>query len=731
VADFDAGSIIASMELDRDPYTQGLAMAKKQGAEFEKSKITKRVDADIRPAQDGLEKIAAESDALSSESPTITPKVNSKPAEESLARISAEERAVGKNASDAHEGVGLLVSSIATLAPTVSPLMALLTAGIGGFTSGIAQAAAAIGPFALVAKSDFTDMQASLKAVAAAQQAAFNAKTPAEYQAAIVALQKAQAGLAGPAGVAASAYQHLLAVVKQVKADTAGPVFAVMTAAFNTAARVLPIIEPLIDKTAQAVLSSVNSLNKGLGGPAMAKFLALVEKNVVPDMRELTNLLGNFARGTLALIEDFDPAAQGMLKNVDGLSKSFAHWSATAANGEIKSLLAYVKTSGPEVGHTLLAIAGAVFHLLQALAPLGGPTLLGLRLLSDLIANLPVPVVDALVIALGPLALAIKTVTALQKGWTAAVGAWNSATKVATKVMGLFNISIDAQRIKIAALRAEMLVLRATIWTIQAAQDAWAAAAAVDWIAILGPIALVVAAIALLGLAVYEIIKHWRGLMTFYDWVWRGLKDGFHAVERVAIDVFDFIKKHWMLIGAVLLGPVALAVYEIVKHFKTIEGWVKDLPGLVVTAFKDLASIIFAPWKMAFNLIASAWDDTVGKLSFHLPGWIPGLGGKGFSMPQIPHLAAGGVVNRATTAVVGEDGPEAILPLDKDTVLSKSANAQTRMLAQVRDALHQIHATLLVAPKATAEGVGEKIGRKFEKAQTQAGLAVVIAGRAG
>lgn len=731
MADFDAGSIIASMELDRDPYTQGLALAKKQGAEFEKSKITKRVEANIKPAQEGFAKITAESDALAKESPTITPEVNSKPAEEGLARIAASEKSVGDESDSLSSKFPIMVAAIATLAPTITPLLGVLTAGIGGFASGITQAAAALGPFALVAKSDFSDMQASLKAVAAAQQAAFNAKTPEEYTAAIQALQKAQAGLAGPAGAAASAYQHLLAVVKQVKADTAGPVFGVMTAAFNTAARVLPIIEPLIDKTSKALMSSVNQLNKGLGGPTLAKFLTMTEKNIIPDLRLVTNLIGNFAKGALNLIMDFNPAAQGMLKSVDGLSKAFEHWSATAANGQIKSLLAYVKTSGPEVGHTLLAIAAAVFKLLQDLEPLGGPTLLGLKLLSQLIGGLPFWVVDALTLALGPLMLALKVSTALTKGLAGATKLYTTAVAFGTRVVGLFNGSIDAQRIKIIALRAEILLLRAAIWTIQAAQDAWAAAAEVDWIAILGPFAIVLAAFAALGVAVYEIIKHWRGLMTFYIGVWNFLKAGFRDVEGFVVDVFDFIKKHWMLIGAVLLGPIALATYEIIKHFKTIESWVEDLPGLIYGAFKDLASIIFAPWKLAFNLIASAWDDTVGKLSFTLPGWVPGLGGKGFSMPQIPHLAAGGIANRATTAVIGEDGPEAILPLDKDTVLSKSANAQTKMLSQVRDLLAQIHATLLVAPSTTAAGVSEKIGEKFTKAQMQTGLAVAMAGRTG
>jgi hypothetical protein len=45
---------------------------------------------------------------------------------------------------------------------------------------------------------------------------------------------------------------------------------------------------------------------------------------------------------------------------------------------------------------------------------------------------------------------------------------------------------------------------------------------------------------------------------------------------------------------------------------------------------------------------------------------VPGIGGKGFSMPDIPMLANGGIVTGgATLAMIGERGPEAVIPLDR------------------------------------------------------------------
>jgi hypothetical protein len=56
----------------------------------------------------------------------------------------------------------------------------------------------------------------------------------------------------------------------------------------------------------------------------------------------------------------------------------------------------------------------------------------------------------------------------------------------------------------------------------------------------------------------------------------------------------------------------------------------------------------------------------VGKLSFKFPGFVPGLGGKGFDVPNIPLLAQGGIVTSPTLAMIGEGaGPEAVIPLSR------------------------------------------------------------------
>ena len=118
-------------------------------------------------------------------------------------------------------------------------------------------------------------------------------------------------------------------------------------------------------------------------------------------------------------------------------------------------------------------------------------------------------------------------------------------------------------------------------------------------------------------------------------------------------------------IGVVALITGVVLAYKRFETFRnivdTIFSGIKIGFGLVVDYLKFVAGI----YKGIFNGIAKAWNNTVGKISFEIPSWVPKIGGKGFSVPQIPMLAQGGIVNQATLAVIGEAGPEAVIPLDR------------------------------------------------------------------
>lgn len=125
-------------------------------------------------------------------------------------------------------------------------------------------------------------------------------------------------------------------------------------------------------------------------------------------------------------------------------------------------------------------------------------------------------------------------------------------------------------------------------------------------------------------------------------------------------------------IGLIVIAIAALVAGLILAYNKV--GWFRDGINSLIGVGKAVAGVyakifdgMWTAAKTVFNSVARAWNSTVGKLSFKVPGWVPGLGGKGWEVPNIPMLAAGGVVSArpgGTLALLGEGGhDEAVVPL--------------------------------------------------------------------
>jgi hypothetical protein len=117
-------------------------------------------------------------------------------------------------------------------------------------------------------------------------------------------------------------------------------------------------------------------------------------------------------------------------------------------------------------------------------------------------------------------------------------------------------------------------------------------------------------------------------------------------------------------IGA-LIGLIAAAYFRFDgfrKVVDTVFNAMKVGVALAIDNFRMLLNVV----KGIFNGIGSAWNNTFGNISFKIPN-IPGLPGRGTEVkfPKIPALAEGGVVTGPTLALIGEAGPEAVVPLDR------------------------------------------------------------------
>ncbi len=95
---------------------------------------------------------------------------------------------------------------------------------------------------------------------------------------------------------------------------------------------------------------------------------------------------------------------------------------------------------------------------------------------------------------------------------------------------------------------------------------------------------------------------------------------------------------------------------------QTVLDWFGGIWNKLHGAFAGLEEVIKAPFKTAFDAIKNLWNNTVGGFGFSVPSWVPGVGGKKFTIPK---MAAGGIVTRPTIALIGEAGSEAVIPLNQ------------------------------------------------------------------
>lgn len=107
----------------------------------------------------------------------------------------------------------------------------------------------------------------------------------------------------------------------------------------------------------------------------------------------------------------------------------------------------------------------------------------------------------------------------------------------------------------------------------------------------------------------------------------------------------------------VLLGAALVAAYAKFEGFRVVVdavfGALKTGIKVAVDYVANYLNGMVSVFRTVFNTIASLWNSTLGGLSFEIPDWVPGIGGKGFSIPEMPTIGGGG--SSASIATVGGD----------------------------------------------------------------------------
>lgn len=145
------------------------------------------------------------------------------------------------------------------------------------------------------------------------------------------------------------------------------------------------------------------------------------------------------------------------------------------------------------------------------------------------------------------------------------------------------------------------------------------------------------------------------------DWYNRNLKPTFDALSETARRVGEEV-------GRFLSDPVGF----IKQAWEGLCGWFQSVViDPIIGAFRGLANGLIG----GINSVIGG----VNSLSFTVPDWVPGIGGKhfGFNIPKIPSFAQGGFIRAGQLFMAREAGPELV-----GTMGSKNAIANNKQIVE-------------------------------------------------
>lgn len=185
-----------------------------------------------------------------------------------------------------------------------------------------------------------------------------------------------------------------------------------------------------------------------------------------------------------------------------------------------------------------------------------------------------------------------------------------------------------------------------------------------------------------------DVIEIFQGLTDFFVGVFTGdEKRCWEGIRKIFEGFSSFLKNifatDWTQSFGLLGVPLNAFCSTVTTIWNTIKGvlngiitfirgvftgnWRQAWEG-VKQIFSSIVSGLANIFKAPINAIISGINSFIGGLNkIKIPNWVPGVGGKGFNISKIPKLAEGAVVSKATPAIFGEAGTEAVIPLQRNT----------------------------------------------------------------
>lgn len=187
-------------------------------------------------------------------------------------------------------------------------------------------------------------------------------------------------------------------------------------------------------------------------------------------------------------------------------------------------------------------------------------------------------------------------------------------------------------------------------------------------------------------------------LRGVFDMVFAAIRGIIELADKTICERVNNIREFFRNLGEWMEGTFGFkwknvfeTVKNVVKLFRDFMGPIINSLEVVFMGLTNFISGVFSGnWRRAWFGVRQIFEGIVSGLSnifkaplnfmidginkflsgigkIKIPDWVPGVGGKGFSIPRIPRLAKGGIVSASTIANIGEAGTEAVIPLQRNT----------------------------------------------------------------
>lgn len=184
---------------------------------------------------------------------------------------------------------------------------------------------------------------------------------------------------------------------------------------------------------------------------------------------------------------------------------------------------------------------------------------------------------------------------------------------------------------------------------------------------------LVASVIYIFNILGIDIIGIFNGIRDFFTAFWEVLKISFQIATEFIKTVWtaawtamrDFVIPIWTAVKNVVLSALGF-VRDKIKE------WMPNIKAAFNAIWEGFTGIVKTVWDTVANIIKESINGIIDKINL-LINAINSVVSKGASVtgltvpkiPNVPRLAEGGIVTRPTLALIGEAGPEAVIPLSR------------------------------------------------------------------